>query len=982
MDALLTSLRALSLLPPSPSQLLQLLASPSSPEEEEKESRDLARVLSLGSYDPDNDGTSEDAGAAGLGIDRELIEDGVVEMIRSFRKEVAKMRSAYEAEENQRQAPTPLPAKGTPLHFLKLRHDSLLRQTEKLDNLYGGYRPRVTFSGGPSFSSELELADLKPVERKDQVLVGGRLDGHYMVARVASTVAIYVGATFLVTLPQPLGFSLPISISHFTPDPSLSSVAASQSLPEGTLLALKEPYLSPHHSLRAAGSSGGMGIRVDTPTDVIVLDEGHALLKGLEWPVEPSKPPAGRNKKAKGAASEEPKSADIASSSSGPQSRAVWLQDGPQSRRALGERSSNSDSRKPASSDSILSSVEVLLGTDRPGAAWRELQAASSILDLAQHDPSRYHELRGDVLYSMSAWEQAVSAYRAAGLSCADKLQAASLRGREALHGPDDTDGSTVSSVYFSHLSSPSPRIDLADWLSPSLRVAQIPNAGRGLVTTRPVPAGTPLLMAKSRGSSYPSDKELEHHCPVLRCDFENGVISTTTQVLATSKLIHLMIDRPELTQEILGLTAGPKMKDSRWVEAERFEKARAPMEQPWDGLDQDRMGPRGGINALYVDEVLRHNAFGPGTVRRQGDEGDEKGSGSKSAHANASRSSLLPPALHRKLSLDPPSAFSRSTQPHPLPAILNHSCLPNVSSVFLGDVVITRALRDLREGEEIGHEYVRGGVDYAARQDTLKKHGFVCRCALCDLDRGDGMERLGERRKLFAVRAPAIFSRSDALLRHTANGVMEGMAEQDREKHEEVRESLQELEAELMDTYGGERRGKLRPEMRETLERIARHAVCERKLGLALRYYLRSLQSVNAVLKGEWERVADDGEEEEGGELVCATQEKLTIRGPDDTAPPVIALTQCPALHVDEAQRTLWRISQLYLLSPSSSSHSHHLSLVWSRTAYWVHSILIGGGYDVFRDRWGPTSAEEEESLEWKEAWRLWNDECGRPSK
>lgn len=988
MDALLSSLRALSLLPPSPSQLLQLLSSPGSAEEE-KDIRDLARVLSLGSYDPDqvDDGDGEDAaagaGASSFGIDRELIEDGVVEMIRSFRKEVAKMRSAYEAEEKQRQSSTPLPAKATPLHFLKLRHDSMLRQTEKLNSLYGGYRPRLIFSGGPSYSSELELSELKAVTNKNQVSVGGRLAGRYLIARVASPVSIYVGATFLVTLPQPLGFSLPISVSHFTPSPAISSAEASQALPEGTMLALKEPYISPHHALRAAGSSGGVGIRIDTPTDIVVLSPGHALLEGLEWAAEP-KAPAGKGKKAKGVREEEAEEAktakEDATSASASPAPTLWLQDGAQSRRVLQHNVS------AQSSGSLLDTVEQLLQSGRPGAAFRELHAAaSSSTSPSNSDASRLHELRGDALYRMSAWTEAASSYKLA--SANDKHAAALQRSQEAQSGPFS---STISSIYFSHLSSRTPRIDVADWLSPSLRVTQIPNAGRGLVTTCPVPAGTPLLMAKSRGSSYPNDGEDEdgsegvERCPVLRCDFENGVLSTTTQVLATTKLIHIMVDRPEVAREILGLTAGPKMKDSRRVEAERFEKARAPLGDPWAGLEADRTGPKGGINALYVDEVLRHNAFGPGTVRRGG--GEDSSSGESKANVSAVATSngsshptttttRLPSSLHRKLHLDPPSAFSRSTQPHPLPAILNHSCLPNVSSVFLGDVVVTRALRDLSQGEEIGHEYVRGVVDYHGRQEGLKKHGFVCRCGLCDLDRGDGEVRLGKRRKVFAVKAPAIFSRSDALLRHhRGSGADIGAAgEDDREKHEEIRESLLELEAELEETYDGEKRGKLRPEMRETLERVARHAVCEGRPGLALRYFLRSLESVNAVLAaGSSGSSSEDDDGDDGAELSKRMEAQLAVS--DGSS--ISALSQAPALDVDEAQRTLWRISQLFLSSPALNSP--RLSLLWSRTAYWTHDILIGGGYAVFRDRWGPTSEQEEESLEWKEAWRLWDEECG----
>lgn len=91
------------------------------------------------------------------------------------------------------------------------------------------------------------------------------------------------------------------------------------------------------------------------------------------------------------------------------------------------------------------------------------------------------------------------------------------------------------------------------------------------------------------------------------------------------------------------------------------------------------------------------------------------------------------------------------------------------------------------------------------------------------------------------------------------------------------------------------------------------------------------------------------------------------------------LALIQCPALHVDEAQRTLWRLAQLFAVDQRSSSESEsgrnvELSVHFSQTAHHVHDILIGGGFDVLEDRWGPSGlAEGGARLEWQDAWTLW---------
>lgn len=957
MDALLTSLHALSLLPPSPSQLLQLLSGASNPEEEDKDVRDLARVLSLGSFNRDaqDDEEEEEAeGSAGFGIvDRELIEDAVVEMIRAFKKDVAKCRNAYEGEYGpDAAAPASLP-KTTPLRFLKLRHDSASRQAEKVASLYGGYRPRVIFSGGPSYSCTKELSELRAATEPQSLQVGGRLTDRYIIGRVASSVSVYVGASFLLTLPEPFGFSIPVAVSHFVRSPSTTTEEASRLLPEGTLLAIKEPYISPHHALRASGTSGGVGIRVDTPTDLVVIPHVKAqwaqrYVCDLKWAVEPEPPAKGKGKKAgkPDAAAQAQASAPTAPSPATP----TWL----------------AEQTTTASSSDALRNVQALLDAGRPGAAWRAFTAVQ-----ASANDQQALELKGDIFLALQEWNAAAEAF--ANASSASRADAARELARQSRDGPHAS-GSTVSHVYHAHLSSPTPRVRVADWLSSALKVAKIPNAGRGLVTTREVAAGETLLMAKSRGSSYPSDAGLTN-CPILRCDFANGVLSTTTQVLATTNLIHEMIDRPEITQEILGLTAGPATPDSPWVKAEEFEKAKVPADiGGW--VAADRIGPTGGINALYVDEVLRHNAFGPGIVSRgDGDDGEISSSSKindgNAAAASTSSSSPLPSrwprALQRKLVRDPPSAFTRSTQPHPLPAILNHACLPNVSSIFLGDVVLTKALRPLRKGEEISHEYVRGGMDYAARQSLLSKHGFVCRCPLCDLDRSDGDERLQARKRIFAVQVPAVYGRSDALLSRSGRGAV--CDERDRESHRDIREALQDVVCDLQKTYNDDTRGNLRPEMREILERVGRHAVLEGQTDLGIRHLLQSLLSVNAKLSPEWDTAA-----RKGADIIEALSTATAAMSL--SAPSPHAIVEAPAIHVDEAQRTIWRIAQILLCSATPSRPE--LSLVWSRTASHVHEILIGGGLHVLKDRWGPTNAKEEATLEWLDAWNLWERESG----
>lgn len=63
----------------------------------------------------------------------------------------------------------------------------------------------------------------------------------------------------------------------------------------------------------------------------------------------------------------------------------------------------------------------------------------------------------------------------------------------------------------------------------------------------------------------------------------------------------------------------------------------------------------------------------------------------------------------------------------------MNHSCLPNVHGVYMGDMMIVRAVRDIPAGGEIFTRYADPSLPFAQRQKQLKdKYRFECDCDLC----------------------------------------------------------------------------------------------------------------------------------------------------------------------------------------------------------------------------------------------------------
>ncbi|KAK7700105.1 hypothetical protein SLS64_011123 [Diaporthe eres] len=66
----------------------------------------------------------------------------------------------------------------------------------------------------------------------------------------------------------------------------------------------------------------------------------------------------------------------------------------------------------------------------------------------------------------------------------------------------------------------------------------------------------------------------------------------------------------------------------------------------------------------------------------------------------------------------------------------MNHSCLPNTKRAFIGDMIIVRAVRDIKAGEEILTSYQPASTSFPKRKEKLGLWGFQCDCPLCQLER------------------------------------------------------------------------------------------------------------------------------------------------------------------------------------------------------------------------------------------------------
>lgn len=95
-----------------------------------------------------------------------------------------------------------------------------------------------------------------------------------------------------------------------------------------------------------------------------------------------------------------------------------------------------------------------------------------------------------------------------------------------------------------------------------------------------------------------------------------------------------------------------------------------------------------------------------------------------------------------------PSGRMAKGLWPHA--SYMNHSCVPNTMRSFLGDLLVSRATRDVAEGEELFHQYVPVKALPDVRQaQFLAGWGFACRCALCAAEEKGSKEMLDKRKEV-----------------------------------------------------------------------------------------------------------------------------------------------------------------------------------------------------------------------------------------
>ncbi|KAF1942882.1 SET domain-containing protein [Clathrospora elynae] len=236
-----------------------------------------------------------------------------------------------------------------------------------------------------------------------------------------------------------------------------------------------------------------------------------------------------------------------------------------------------------------------------------------------------------------------------------------------------------------SSLSQARPRVDAATFIN-NTEVKDSAEKGRGLFATHAIASGELLMCEKAFCVVWGHEEEA---LTAMTYDFRDDRIRVAPVGLS-KVIVQKLLNSPSEIESIVDLYGDYK------------------------GDDKDVLNNEDGtvIDVFRVHDVISRNAFGPGS---QFSEGARNASTGLWIHA----------------------------------AYINHSCTPNVMKEYVGDLMIIRATRPIKAGEEVLHSY-DASLDYDARQTALMTTwGFECNCALCAAEKADGKEVRDKRMEL-----------------------------------------------------------------------------------------------------------------------------------------------------------------------------------------------------------------------------------------
>lgn len=230
-----------------------------------------------------------------------------------------------------------------------------------------------------------------------------------------------------------------------------------------------------------------------------------------------------------------------------------------------------------------------------------------------------------------------------------------------------------------------------------SIKLLRIEGKGNGIVATEAIKMGTLIAVSKASAIVYLGDSE---GVSSIRIDTVHDQCHRGEVNELAPLLTQHIYDNPSRKRDIYSLYAGSEYNV-------------APYEDD------------GSIDAFRMHAIQIHNSF--------------------KSEATEIQLSALPTRKSTRL-------HKPSTGIWWFPSYFNHSCLNNCTRLFIKDMLVIKAARDIDPGEELTLGYVNKLHDVYDRGAACHDFGFNCQCQLCDLDKAEltkSPEEMQHREKL-----------------------------------------------------------------------------------------------------------------------------------------------------------------------------------------------------------------------------------------
>lgn len=256
-----------------------------------------------------------------------------------------------------------------------------------------------------------------------------------------------------------------------------------------------------------------------------------------------------------------------------------------------------------------------------------------------------------------------------------------------------------AQSATFSHR-----KLDHATFTS-NTRIGSAGKRGRGLFATKDIKHGGLVMVEKAFCAVFGDEIGKVHSCLI---NINTDRIEYGTHAERHCEIIDKMRRNPKQASKFLDLFDGGNFKGKQVIR-----------------VDGDVV-----VDVFQAQAIAELNGFGCPNIRSSLDD-DEEALGGKSTGI----------WLHA--------------------SYMNHSCLPNTTRAFIGDMMIVRATRDIAAGEEILTSYQPAMMAFPARMEKFNFWGFRCDCPICQLERQlpasafAGRERIEKEAKAFIATNP-----------------------------------------------------------------------------------------------------------------------------------------------------------------------------------------------------------------------------------